>query len=359
MTLGGSRGYTARMFDSATSVVLAILALGLLIAVHELGHYLAARLTGMRVIRFSIGFGPALYVWTRKEIEYALSAIPLGGYVHVFGMNPTEPGADEDPRSYQRRPRWARAVVIAAGPLFSYALGVLCYFAFFYAAETVYTIAEVVPASAAATAGLQPGDQISHLDELRPPDGDAFGDYIDAHRGQAMRITLQRDGAELTLTAQLPAEPTDTGVLGVRYRVSPRVGRSQRSLGQALSASVTTTVAQSGAILVALGRLVTSPSDVEVGGPPKIVRELKESAQRGVLDFIWLIAGLTVMFGLLNVLPVPALDGSKLLILGVEAVARRSVPARFQLAIHGVGFMLLLALMVVVSVSDIWEWVAS
>lgn len=346
---------------SALNIVLGILALGLLIAVHEWGHYLFARLTGMRVIRFSVGFGPPLLRWTRNAIEYTLCAVPLGGYVHVFGMNPAEEGAEEDPRSYQRRPHWARAAVIFGGPLFSYLLGILGYFAFFYIGQTgqerVFQVAEVVEGSAAAAAGLQAGDDIGMLDDFRPESTDDFGRYIDEHRGQSVVLKLDRGGELMALQVVLPPEPTDKGLLGIRY--GEKINRTKVDIGlvDAFGASLKTTWANSTAILAALGRIFTAPSQVELGGPPEIVRQLKRSAERGFLDFVWLLAGLTVMFGLLNLLPIPALDGSKLLLLGVEVVARRAVPVRFQLVFHGVGFLLLIGLMVVVSIGDLWKMI--
>jgi regulator of sigma E protease len=313
----------------------------------------------MRVIRFSIGFGPPLVRWTRDAIEYTLCAVPLGGYVHVFGMNPAEEGASEDPRSYQRRPRWARALVIFGGPLFSYLLGIVGYFAFFYIGQTgnerVFHVAEVVEGSAAAAGGLQAGDDIGMLDELRPDSTETFGRYIDEHRGQKVVIKLDRGGELMALSVVLPPEPTDKGLLGIRY--GEKINKTKVDVGllDAARASVQTTWANSMAILSALGRMFTRPTEVELGGPPEIVRQLKRSAERGFLDFVWLLAGLTVMFGLLNLMPIPALDGSKLLLLAVELVTRRAVPARFQLVFHGVGFLLLIGLMIVVSISDLWK----
>lgn len=341
------------------NIVFAILAVGVLIAVHEYGHYLVARLVGMRVIRYSIGFGPPIHIWKRKEIEYALSWIPLGGYVHVFGMSPVEPGAMDDPRSYQRRPRWARALVCLAGPVFSYALGVLGYFAFFFVGQTgqerVFVVDEVVAGTAAEAAGLQAGDQIGALDDHLPQSMDDFGNYIDQHKGQPLVLVVDRAGQLMRLTAQLPPERTDKGLLGIRY--GERINQVHVDTGffDAAKAGFVTSYRQSVLVLAALGKLFTKPSEVEAGSVPAIVKELKKSADRGLLDFIWLLAGLTVMFGLLNLLPVPALDGSKLLLLGVEGVSRRDLPARFQLVFHGIGFMLLLGLMVVLSINDVWK----
>ena len=345
------------------NIVLGILALGLLIAVHEWGHYLLARLTGMRVIRYSLGFGPPAVAWTRKGIEYAIGWIPLGGYVQIFGMSSEEDGARDEPRSYINRPWWARFSVILAGPLFSYALGFLGYFAFFFGGQTgyekVFHVAEVVEGSAAAAAGLQAGDDIGLLDDTLPADSNEFGGYIDAHKGQVMRVTVDRGGQLLALKVQLPPEHTDKGLLGIRYGEKLNRSKADVSLGQGLSLSAKTTLSTSTAILASLGRMFQKPAEVQLGGPPEIVRQLKKSVERGFLDFIWMLAGLTVMFGLLNLLPVPALDGSKLFILLIELIIRRDIPERFQLVFHGIGFVLLLGLMLIVSVSDIYKMVGS
>lgn len=344
------------MLDKLVSILGAVVALGVLIAVHELGHYLVARWTGMRVLRFSIGFGPPLKRWVRNEIEYLVAWFPLGGYVQVAGMNPADEEARDDPRSYNNRPRWARAAVVAAGPVFSYALAFVCYFFAFVGSggpsQAALRVTEVVPGSAAEEAGLQPGDDIGVIGDLRVTDAQTFVDYVDQHLGQEVALGIDRGGTMMTLTAKLPAAASATGVLGIRFR--PVVSLSA---GQAFAAAGRAVLGQTSAILTALGNLVVKPSEVQVGGVPKIMQQLGQSAQRGLSDLILLIAGLSVMFGLLNALPVPALDGSKLFILGLEALVRRDVPARFQVVFHSVGFIALLLLMVVVSGFDVWEMV--
>ena len=350
------------MASSIFNIVLGILALGLLIAVHEWGHYLLARLTGMRVIRFSLGFGPPIVSWTRKGIEYAVGWIPLGGYVQIFGMSSEEEGALDDERSFVRRPWWARFAVIFAGPLFSYVLGFIGYFMFFYAGQTsyerVYKVAAVVEGSAAAQAGLLAGDEIGMIDDKVLADSLAFGQYIDSHKGQSIVLKLDRGGKIIALTAALPAVATDKGVLGIRYGEKLNRSKADVSFAQALVLSSQTTLSTSAAILGSLVRMFQKPSEAQLGGPPEIVRQLKKSVERGFLDFIWMLAGLTVMFGLLNLLPVPALDGSKLFIMTIELIIRRDIPARFQLIFHGIGFVFLLAVMLLVSISDVYKMVA-
>jgi regulator of sigma E protease len=145
---------------SVLQIVLAILGVGFLIAWHELGHYAVARLLGMRVIRYSIGFGPKLFGFTRSDIEYRVSALPLGGYVQIAGMSSLEEGAAEDPKAFINRPRWARWLVLAAGPGFNYMFAFAFFFLYIVAwpspvPTTSIEASDVVANSPAAAGGMK------------------------------------------------------------------------------------------------------------------------------------------------------------------------------------------------------------
>src|SRR5688572_6022326 len=182
---------------SALQILLAILGVGFLIAWHEFGHYIVARLLGMRVLRYSIGFGPKLWGFVKNDIEYRLSALPLGGYVQIKGMSVLEEGAEEDPKSFINRPRWARWLVLAAGPGFNYGLAFVLFVIVFSAwpspVETpAIEVTNVVDASPAHAASLQTGDFVIAVNGAPIEDTKAFTESINASKGEALKLGVMR-----------------------------------------------------------------------------------------------------------------------------------------------------------------------
>ena len=177
---------------SALQILLAILGVGFLIAWHELGHYAVARALGMRVVRFSIGFGPRLWGFRRDDIDYQLAALPLGGFVQIKGMTSLEPGAVEDPKSFINAARWRRWLVLAAGPGFNYLLAAVLFFIYLWAwpspvSGPAVELQQVIPGGPAAAAGLQTGDVVVDIDGQPLEDGDFRGRIL-ASEGMGSRL---------------------------------------------------------------------------------------------------------------------------------------------------------------------------
>lgn len=344
---------------TAVQIVLAILGVGALIAWHELGHYAVARLTGMRVLKYSIGFGPKLWAFVKGDIEYRISAIPLGGYVQIKGMSPLEPGALEDPKSFIFAPRWARIATIAAGPVFNYALAFLLLWVFFFSwPGGVVTLDEVEDGSPAAAAGLVAGDSIYGVDGKKIRNEAQFLERIGAD-GEPSRVYVMRKDAEAPdglreVEVTLPGlEAPDAASLGATYHFLNNevslVDTGGRAFLSCWDYSIRT--------LQGLAKLFTGDDEVKASGPPGIVRELTSAVQRGAADFIWLLAVLSLTLGLLNLLPIPSLDGIKILFLAIEGIIRRELNPYIQLWVNAVGLLLLLVLITVLSVGDILEMV--
>lgn len=339
-------------------VLLSILAFGVLIAFHEFGHMWVAKRAGMRVERFSIGFGPALYSWRKGETEYVLSALPLGGYVKVAGMA-VEDEADDDPRSYANKPAWWRFLVIAAGPFANYLLAFLIGVPLLMNGANVPDgrpiVGVVSPDSPAAQAGFRPNDRIVRIGELDvarfvdiPPALERAGRDVVAPE---VPIVVERDGRTLTLMTT----PRDDGgriVLGVGQALAQQPGLPfLRAIPQALE-----NIHRQNVMTVTMfSKMLTRSEKVALSGPIGILSQTAEQAERGAVHFFMTIWYISIAIGFFNLLPIPGLDGGRLMFLIYELVARRPVNRRVEGWIHTVGILALLALILVVSYGDVMK----
>jgi regulator of sigma E protease len=336
---------------TALSVVAAILAVSLLIIVHEAGHYLAAKRFGMRVERFSVGFGPVLLSFRRGETEFAISALPLGGYVRIAGMAPGEAGDAADRGLFSNHAAWRRFLVILAGPAMNYLAAILV--AWFllatlglHAPDPSSRLGVIVPGSPAERAGLQPGDRVVVVAE-RPVDSfAALVEEVQRHPGEEIPVEVARGddrGERLTLRLT-PRDEGGVGKIGVgQARVLVREGA-----GEALLDAIDRTNANAALQLRAFGSVFSQRQRVE--GPVGIARELVRGAREGLEPFLGLVWTISVVLAILNLLPVPALDGGRLAFLGYEILTRRRVNERVEHWFHVAGFFLLVGLIVAVTI---------
>ncbi len=323
--------------------LLAVLALGLLIALHELGHLLAARSVGIRVSRYSVGFGPVIFEVKRGETSYALSALPLGGYTRVVGMDPGDPEVDH-PDSYASRPVWQRLWVVAAGPLMNELLAVLLVYGVAISGmpdTSRTTLGRVEPGSAAAAAGLLAGDTLTALDGQPLTRFADLVTAVHAHPGETVALDVSRGESTLKLIAQLPTPP----ILGV----APALRRygALAAVPAAFLWTLNTTVDTIGGLAVA----ITHPSLLQ--GPLATVRTTAQEAERGAVNLIFTLALISLGLAVFNALPLPALDGGRSLFLIFEGLSRRKVNPKLEGVVHGVGLLLLLAAILILSVLEI------
>lgn len=339
--------------------VIAIFAFGALIAFHEFGHMWVARRMGMRVERFSIGFGPAIYAWRRGDTEYVLSALPLGGYVKVAGMAVEDEVADDDPGSYANKSAWRRFLVIAAGPFANYLLAFLIGVPLLLAGTTVPDpaprLGEVMPGSAAAQAGLMTDDVIVRLgnvavttfEEIPPALVSATGGV----EGTEVPVVVRRGSNELTLRVT-PKKDGEAMLLGVRRAELPQAGMG---LLPAIPQALRNIHRQNAATIDMFGKMFARTQKVELSGPIGILSQTAEQAERGALHFFMTVWYISIAVGFFNLLPIPGLDGGRLMFLVYEIVARRRINQRVEGWIHAVGILALLALILVVSYDDIMK----
>ena len=334
-------------------VVFGILGLGLLMVVHEFGHLVAARAFGMRVLRFSIGFGPTIWRHQARGSEtiYQIAVIPFLAYVQIAGMNPFEEIDPEDRTSYANASLSGRITTIFAGPLGNYLFASVLFFAVFaIGGEPVPTMeVDVIKGGAAQAAGLRDGDTIVSVDGTAVTSWDQMRRLIVTRANRPMKIGVSRRGQPLTFEAVPKAEgKSGNGQIGV----SSREKLVPMGLKKAAVHSVVFPALVVEQFVVSLARIITGQEKPQFTGPPGIVREAAKAAQQGWITYLSLLGVLSAYLAGFNLLPIPALDGGRLMFLSYEAVARRRPNARVEAQVHAVGLVLLLALILVVSVFD-------
>ncbi len=361
--------------DIARTALAFIVVLGVLIFFHELGHYLAARWRGVHVDAFSIGFGKPIAKWTdRRGTEWRLSPIPLGGYVKLHGQNALD--GSEEPDSVPHRPGQTfhdkpvrdRAIVVAAGPVANFLLAILL-FAGLYATwgqpRGMTSIGVVTPGSAAERAGMQPGDEIISLDGQRVVRFDQVQRHIQPRAGQPVEMRIEREGREVTLSVTPGVRPgseaAPVGMLGVQ---GGQARFERLDPFSALWAGTVQTFDMSWMTLKGIGEmLVGERSAKELGGPIRIAEVSGEAASLGIVPLVNLMALLSISLALLNLFPIPLLDGGHLLFYAAEAIRGRPLPPRAMEYGFRAGFAVLISLFVFATFNDIahggiGRWVA-
>ena len=336
-------------------ILIGILGLALLMIVHEAGHLLAARAFGMRVIKFSIGFGPALWRHQPKgsETVYQVALIPFLAYVQIAGMNPLEDVDPSDKGSYANASLIGRISTIFAGPLANYLFASVLFFAaLVIGGEQVPTTeVEVVDKGAAKAAQMKSGDKVVTIDGQPVKTWDEMRDLILASPNKPLDLGIVRDGKPLTVrVTPQPRGENGGGQIGVHPLKHETV---KLSLGEAATKSVVYPAKVVEMLVVGLARIITGKEKAQLAGPVGIVKETSKAAASSGAEYLRLLGILSAYLGGFNLVPFPALDGGRLMFLGYEAVTRRRPNARVEAHIHAVGLLMLLALILVVSVFDI------
>jgi regulator of sigma E protease len=346
-----------------------VVVLGVLVFMHEMGHYLAARWRGVHVDAFSIGFGRPLAAWRdRRGTDWRLGWIPLGGYVKLHGQEtpadatPEQCAAWRPGETFHEKPVRDRAIVVAAGPVANFLLAALLFAGLFATVGRPVgntTVGAVVESSAAARAGLLPGDRILALDGEPVARFDEVQRHIQPRAGQPVEIRVQRGEGELTLTATPEARPGGAsggtvGVLGING--GSMVFERQDPLS-ALWGGVAHTADITWQTLAGVGQMLTGARGTDdLGGPLRIAQLSGQVAELGVASLISFMAILSVNLALINLFPIPILDGGHLLFYAAEAIRGRPLPPRAQEIGFRAGFALLLTLFVFATWNDLSQW---
>ncbi|MEG2171769.1 MAG: RIP metalloprotease RseP [Desulfovibrionaceae bacterium] len=353
------------------TVISVILVLGGLIFFHELGHFAVARAFGMGVSTFSLGFGPKLWSRTWGKTEYRLSAVPLGGYVALVGEEDDAelPAGFTPEESFNRRPPWQRLLVVAAGPVANFLLAwFLCWgLAFAYGqAEILPSVGEVQENSPAAAAGLRAGDTVLNVNGTPVRDWMDMSTAIAASKGAPLSVEVAR-GAEaqqeqvtLHVVPQAAKSKTIFGEEQETWRIGVRASGKHRiiDLGfweSAHAGAVRTwdMVALTWMGFVKLAQRVV-PLD-QVGGPIMIAQMVGQQASEGLSNVLALAALISINLAVLNLLPIPVLDGGQIVFCALETVMRRPLGARFREYTMKAGWIFLMGLMVLATFNDVWR----
>ena len=350
--------------ENPLAIPLFLVMFTLIIAVHEFGHYITARLLGMRVLEFAFGFPPRIFAVRRDGIDYSVNAIPFGGFVRILGQDDfsIEQHGAGDAGSFTSKPWWAQAIVLAAGVTMNFVLAILVLTAAFAIGTEAPTgavrVEEVAAGSPAEAAGIERGDVIRTIDGKSITRTSELQTYIYGHAGKEVTIVLDRGVRTVgpLVIVPRPQPPENEGPLGVKLSevTSPPTALPlPEAFTQAvrLTGDVVAQIAELPAQLLA--RPAGQPGPPPVGGPIEILRVTALVSQAGLSAFLKLVGVISLNLGVLNIIPFPGLDGGRLFFVLLSAALRRRLSPQVEAAIHAVGFVLLLGLLVVVSVADI------
>jgi len=347
-----------------TSILSFIIVLGVLIFFHEFGHFLIARLFGVGVEKFSLGFGPRLIGKKVGITDYRISAIPLGGYVKMIGE---EPDAQIDPQdiplSFTHKHVAKRMLIVAAGPVFNILLAVFIFFGIFLISGTFVlkpSVGSVKQGAPAFAAGLEKGDLITAINESAINSWDEMAEIINASKGQKIQLTVRR-GDSTRHFSLAPQQVTTKNIFGEdvqRYIVgitaSGETYSKEMNFFQALSESLIQTYRVTELMVVIIAKLITGDISTDtLGGPIMIAQMAGDSAKAGIGSLISFIALISVNLAIINLLPIPVLDGGHLLFFSIEAIKGRPVSIKVREIAQQVGLFILILLMILVFYNDI------
>ena len=335
-------------------VLIGILLLGILVAAHEFGHFIAARISGIEVMEFSIGMGPKIVGWTSKKTgtKFSLRCIPLGGFCAFYGEDDVSGQSKDDPRAYNKQNVWKRIFTVAMGPLMNFILAFVVAFGFFFCLGETVSLPVVDALMAdypAVEAGLLPGDEIIAVDNTDINSSNAVVKALST--GNAAEITVLRNGEERTFTITPKWNEQDQRYLIGIYFAQTRM---QLDFMTSIEAAWYNCVRAGSAVFDALGTLFTKKGLEQVAGPVGAVAVVAEQVQANGLDsFLSLLMLISVNLGLMNLLPIPSLDGSRILFHLVEAVRGKPIKPEREAMVHLIGMLFLFSMMLFFTYKDI------
>jgi regulator of sigma E protease len=347
-----------------TNIFAFIIVLGVLIFFHEFGHFLIARLFGVGVEKFSLGFGPRLIGKKIGITDYRLSAIPLGGYVKMVGE---EPDAAVDPAdisiSFTHKHVAKRMLIVAAGPVFNILLAILIFFGIFWTSGKFImkpSIGSVKAGSPAASAGLRDGDLITMINGTAIVSWDQMADIINGSEGKTLSLSIKRQDSILDFSIAPQKVPTQN-IFGEdiqRYVIGITASGDSYSKDLGFMESVGESMVQSYKVIelmvVIIGKLIKGDISTDtLGGPIMIAQMAGDSAKAGVGSLIFFIALISINLAVINLLPIPVLDGGHLLFFLIEAIKGSPVSIKIREVAQQVGLFILILLMILVFYNDI------
>lgn len=350
------------------SILSAILLFGFLIFIHELGHFIFAKISGVKVLKFSLGFGPKVIGKKIGETEYLISAMPLGGYVKMLGEEPEdEVEKSEQERSYKNQPVYKRAFIVSAGPVFNLLTAVVIFFfVFIIGVPTLLpVVGEVMPGTPAAKAMLVKGDRIIEINGTVVRHWGEMTEiiYKSANKTLSMKIQRGTEIIDMSITPEskrvkdIFGEEKEIGLIGVKP--SGETIKIKENLPSAVKNAVLKTWEISVLTIVGIIKLIQRiiPADT-IGGPILIFQLAEKQATAGPLNFFTFAAVISINLGVLNLLPIPVLDGGHLMFLGIEAIRKKPLSERVIMVAQRIGLALIITLMVFAMYNDIFRLIS-
>lgn len=331
------------------TIIYAIIIFCVLIFVHEFGHFIAAKACGVKVNEFAIGMGPAFFKRQKGETQYSLRIFPIGGFCAMEG----EDEDSEDARAFNNKPAWQRACVLAAGPIMNVLTAMLLLIVIAtWSGQPTTTVKQVLDDSPAYEAGIQAGDTILSVDDKEIKEWNDLLTAVGKTSADTVSMEVLRDGKTMTIESRVEYDKeAQRNKVGIAPAVTHNVIKGTVS-------GVKNTGTMTVMMYDILKKLVTGEVSVkELSGPVGIVYAVNDSAKAGVIYVIYLSALLSLNLAVMNLLPLPALDGGRLLFLAIRKITGRRITDEMEGKIHFVGIMLLLLLMVYVTWNDIVRFI--
>ena len=324
------------------TLIAAILVFNLIVFVHEAGHFAAARLGGIKVVEFALGMGPKIIGKKFGETVYSLRAFPIGGFCLMLG----EDEENNEPGAFNNSPIISKISSIISGPVFNIILTILIY-SLVIAPVAAPIVGQVTKGMPAETSGIKAGEMIVGINDVKINEWKEMKPEIAKHEGEQITVTVEKNGVQREVMLTPVKNPgTDDIVIGI----TQKVGIS----GFSVKEGINTTYAVSKMMLSFLGQLVVGKADAnEVSGPISILVYINEAAKAGFIKVLYLTALISLNLGILNLLPLPALDGGRLLFLFIELIRRKPLPAEKEGMVHFVGLIALMALSIFLMYRDI------
>lgn len=332
----------------AVTIILTIFILGILVLFHELGHFVAAKASDVCVHEFSIGMGPKLVSTDKGETMYSLRALPIGGFVRMAGE---EPDDEYHPRGFDTKKPLTRIFISFAGVLMNIFLAILIFaiVGFMQGVPSEQAIVgQVIEGTPAEEAGLMPGDEIIAIDGNEVNSWEDITKYIKPSANQEKKLKIERGNQVITLDiTPEEAEITGEGIIGISSALE------KGSLLKSIVAGIEQTFFMIYLIFAALGSMITGQTAAQGAGPVGITQMVGEVSQKGLINTMSFTAMLSLNVGIFNALPIPPLDGSRILLIIIEAIRGKKIDPKKENLIYVVGFALLITLAIVVTYQDI------
>ncbi len=334
-------------------IVVALLALGILVVFHELGHFLAGKKLGVYIHEFSIGFGPKIISKDSGETQFSFRLIPLGGFVRFAGEDKDNEEDVNIPieRLLSSLAPGKKAMILLAGPLMNLLVAATAFFVVFSFVgfgQPTTVISESVPGYPAYESGIFAGDKIIRVEDTNIVEWDDMVKIVQTRAEKPTRVIIERNGEELVFIV-VPVDSSGVGIIGVRSGVEfVRLG-----VFEGIKEGFKETIYISAAWIIGIIGMITGKVSPEITGPIGISQILGEAARHGLGSLLYLVGAISANLGLINLLPIPALDGSRLLFAGAEAIRGKPIDAEKEGFIHFVGFFLLMIVFVVITYKDV------